>query len=62
MKKIRQMIETDLLFGAQKKFGSKAEADRWLDTPDDLFGGLTPRKMIGEVGGLRALENVLYHS
>jgi len=56
------MIETDLLFGAQKKFGSKAEADRWLDTPDDLFGGLTPRKMIGEVGGLRALENVLYHS
>ena len=62
MEKIRQIIETDLLLGAQNKFGSKAEADRWLDTPDDLFGGLTPRKMIDEVGGVRALEEVLYYS
>jgi len=62
MKKIRRMIETDLLLGAQEKFCSKAKAQRWLDTPDDLFGGLTPRKMVDEAGGFRALEEVFYHS
>jgi len=62
MKKIRQMIETNLLLGAQNKFGSKAEAQRWLDTQDDLFEGLTPRKMIDEGGGVTALEEVLYHN
>ena len=56
------MIETDLLLGAQEKFCSKAKAQRWLDTPDDLFGGLTPRKMVDEAGGFRALEEVFYHS
>ena len=62
MKKIRQMIETDLLLGAQEKFGSKAKAQRWFDTPDDLLGGLTPRKMVDEAGGVGALEELLYHS
>lgn len=62
MKKIRQMIETDLLLGAQGKFGSRANAERWFDTPDALFGGLTPRKMIDVVGGLSALENAIYET
>lgn len=34
----------------------------WLDTPDALFGGLTPRKMIDVVGGLSALEDAIYES
>lgn len=62
MKKIRQMIEADLLLGAQEKFGSRTKAERWLDTPAPLFGGLMPRKMIDVVGGVGTLEDAIYES
>ena len=62
IKKIQLMLEENLIFAAEEKLGSKTKAERWFDTQDSLFGGLTPREMACKPGGVRFLEEFLYNS
>jgi len=62
LKKIRQIIEDDLLSAAVEKLGSPGKAQRWFNNPCPMYDGGEPRDIVEMPGGLKALEQILYGS
>lgn len=62
LKKIRQIIEDDLLSAAVEKLGSPGKAQRWFNNPCPMCDDRKPRDVVEMPGGLKALEQILYAS